>query len=291
MRAASWPIDRLPPDARVFEMNELTPLSPEEIPDASILAPDDAERIAKARTIVASCRAITGTFGDAYLTSRGIDISALPKGIARYHEESRALVFPARDEDGIIKACQRLFFGADGAPVMIEKNGNKKKKRLSKGLLKGAALSVPGDGDVLICEGAEDGLSLSFATRQPVRIAFGVSNLGTVPLPDGEPVIIVADNDKAGIEGAHAAAAMLVERGHAAKIVVPPDGVKDANELLIKQGAEAVRSMVAAAAPFEPMPDDTPEDGSAADDDIDAEIKRFARLKPIELSAVASSRK
>lgn len=159
-------------------------------------APDDAGRIAKAKAIVAACRAITGTFADAYLGSRCVDISALPKGVAGWHEESRALVFPACDERGGISACQRLFFNADGVPV-VENSG--KKKRRTNGVLRGSALSVPGEGDVLVCEGAEDGLSLWCATRQPVRVAFGVSNLGRVPLPDGAATVIVVDNDNPGM--------------------------------------------------------------------------------------------
>lgn len=212
---------------------------------------DESERIAQAQAILRSCKAIAGTPGEAYLRGRGIDPSALPKGVVGWHKESRALVFPARDAHGAIRACQRLFFGASDAPV-VEAGG--KKKRRTNGVLGGSALILPGDGDVLVCEGAEDGLSLWAATGWPVRCALGVAGLGEVPLPAGAAAVIVADNDKAGLEGAHKGALRLAERGHDVKIAVPPDGAKDANELLTKCGILAVKTMVENAEPLEPGP-------------------------------------
>lgn len=232
-------------------------------------------RIAAARAIIAACGPIAGTIGETYLTGRGIDAAVIPAGVVGWHAEKRALVWTARDRDGAVMSCNRLYFGRDGKPL-YERPG--KKKRLSKGQVKGSGAVLPGAGDTLICEGAEDGLTLWQATGQPVRIPFGISAMAAVPLPDGASVTIVADNDQPGQEGAKKAANGLVQRGHSVRIATPPAGVKDANELLVKQGADAVRAMVAAANPLEAANEPGKADTGLTDAEVDAEIARLAAL-------------
>jgi DNA primase len=232
------------------QMDKFAPLTSEEIAAAHVVSPDArdaAERIAKAKGIVLGCCPIAGTIAETYLAARGIDVSALPNGVAGWHKEDRALVIPIR-KSAAVTACSRLFFDKRGNPRLREDG---KKYRLINGILTGSALCLPGNGDILICEGAEDGFSLWQSTHQPVCVAFGTSNLGSVPLPDGAPVIIVADNDEPkpdgtqpGIEEAKKAAARLTARGHPVRIAIPPDGCKDANDVLIKHGENAVRALV-----------------------------------------------
>ncbi len=230
------------------------------------------DRIADARAIIAACKPIAGTIGETYLTGRGIDAAAIPEGVVGWSEDKRTLVWTLLDQGGAVTACNRLYFGFDGKPLY---DSHGKKRRLSKGHVKGSAAVFDGSGDILVCEGAEDGASLWQATGQPVRIAFGASNLGGVPLPDGAPVVIVADNDQSGRDGAQKAALILAGRGHSVRIAAPPEGVKDANELLVKQRADAVRAMVEAAAPFVA---DMQSEPAAPDDLTDAEIARLAAL-------------
>jgi putative DNA primase/helicase len=187
----------------------------------------------------------------------------LPLGVAGWHEESRALIFAARDKEGAVKACQRLFFNPDGTAALKEDG---KKKRITNGVLAGSALSLPGEGDALICDGAEDGLSLWQATRRPVRVPFGAGNFCAVPLPTGAAVVLVHDNTAAEIESAQKAAAQFVSLGRRVSIARPPDGIKDSNDLLVAHGAEAVRDMVARASPFAAMPHDNEAENGLADD-------------------------
>lgn len=228
----------------------------------------EAERIAKAQAIWNASVAIEGTLGDAYLRGRGID--RWPADAARWHAKNNALVFAATSAEGEIRAVQRLFFAADGAPI-LEKGG--KKLRRTNGVLYGTALTLRGEGGVLLCEGAEDGLTLWGATGRTVLAALGVSAIAAAPVPVNEPVTIAKDNDKPD-SPAHkktdAAARALTKDGHAVSIVMPPANIKDANELLTKQGEDAVRDMVAAAMPFV-APSLTPEE-------IEAEVEKLADL-------------
>jgi phage/plasmid primase-like uncharacterized protein len=200
---------------------------------------------AEARAIWIACAPIEATAGQAYLAGRGID--RLPTGVARWQVSSPALVFAATAPDGQVQAVQRLFFDARGKPL-LEKSGEK--RRRTNGVLRNAALTLPGEGDLLICEGAEDALSLWLATGRPVLAAFGASHLANIPVTLGKPIIIVADNDGPGRKVARKAAQALVAKGHAVSIAIPPDNIKDANELLVGRGEEAVRALVSEASPF-----------------------------------------
>ena len=70
-------------------------------------------------------------------------------------------------------------------------------------------------------------------------------------------MVLVADNDPPE-SPTHAAIGKainrLVERGHKVKLAHPPAGVKDSNDLLREQGAEAVKAMVAEAVEMNPPP-------------------------------------
>jgi phage/plasmid primase-like uncharacterized protein len=205
----------------------------------------EAARVAEARTIWNASAPIEETAGRGYLAGRGID--RLPTGVARWQVSSRALVFAATATDGQVRAVQRLFFDAQGKPL-LEKGG--KKRRRTNGVLRNAALTLPGEGDLLICEGAEDALSLWRATGRPVLAAFGASHLANIPVTLGEPVTIIADNDETGRKAACKAAQALAAKGHAVSIATPPDNIKDANELLVARGVEAVSALVSEASPF-----------------------------------------
>ena len=77
---------------------------------------------------------------------------------------------------------------------------------------------------------------------------FGLG-LATIPLEAGQPVTVCADDDGPGAAATaalnKAVAALLAQRHHVK--VARPQGVKDANALLISNGPDAVRSMVDAA--------------------------------------------
>ncbi|MBC7907619.1 MAG: DUF927 domain-containing protein [Rhodospirillaceae bacterium] len=239
----------MPPDDQFRPLDEteiiITP------PGIPVDPPEDAAaKIAIARALMRECGPIAGTPAALYLSSRSIDPAALPGGVVGWHGPSGAILFVANDANGKVQAVQRVYLTPDGTKA------NRKPVKQTNGPLKGAAMTLPGNGgEVLLCEGPEDALSLWQATGQPVRCAFGISALGEVPLPADAVAVLVADND-APDSPTHAAIRKainrLVERGFAVKLTRPPAGVKDSNDLLRDQGAEAVTAMVAAAVAMEP---------------------------------------
>jgi hypothetical protein len=241
----------LPPDdpwSTPLDMSGSTSTAPTDaVPDD-----DAADRIAKARAMVKECAPPAGTPAAPYLSRRGIAVDGLPKGVVGWHGKSGAVLFVARDGNGEIAAVQRVLLNPDGTAKL--KADNKKDKR-TNGLLKGAAMILPGQGEDLLTEGPEDALSLWQATGQPVHCGFGVAALGEVPLPAGAVAVLVADNDPPD-SPTHAAIGKavnrLVARGFTVKLARPPAGVKDSNDLLLEQGAEAVKAMVADADVMEP---------------------------------------
>lgn len=129
----------------------------------------------------------------------------------------------------------------------------------------GGVVVIRGEGEtVLACEGPEDALSLTVAVPEAAVICTaGAGTLHRVAehLTAGAVrVVLVADRDDAGRAGAEKAAAAVHEAGVPVAIAVPPDGCKDANELLRRDGLEAVRAMVDAAEPWGP----TAEEGGEA---------------------------
>jgi hypothetical protein len=228
------------------------PLGADDIARAESTPPaaDLAERIAKARALVSESAPIADTPAAAYLSGRGIDPARLPRGVVGWHAGSSAILFVARDGGGEVSAVQRVTLTPAGT-ARTDESGRKIKR--SNGAVTRAAMIVPGQGvEVLVCEGPEDALSLSQATGQPVRCAFGVAALGEVPLPDRAPVVLVADNDLPDAPARIAtdkAVARLIERGHLVKVCRPPEDIKDGNDLLRERGPQAVAEMVAGAAP------------------------------------------
>jgi hypothetical protein len=213
-----------------------------EVAAVSDVRADDITRIAKARSVIAESIPIAGTPAAIYLQSRGIDPAGLPKGVVGWHKRSSAIVYVARDAATAISACQRVFLTTEGKKAQVDP------VKRTNGVLRGAAMSLPGEGETLACEGPEDALTLWQATNRPVMCVFGLG-LATIPLEAGQPVTVCADDDGPGAAATaalnKAVAALLAQRHHVK--VARPQGVKDANALLISNGPDAVRSMVDAA--------------------------------------------
>jgi len=270
-------------DPRVSANLTSAPITEEDSRPATPLSDSGAEvdlmaRIAKAQTLAFGCIAIAGTPAAAYLASRAIDPSRLPDGQIGWHPESRAILFASRNAASDVVAVQRVFLNTDGTPKLDA--GGRKVKR-TNGALKGSAFTLLGDGaDILVCDGPEDALSLWQATGAPALCAFGMSWSG-LPIPNGASVVLVADNDAPGSAASKAvvkAIGNLVESGFQIKLTRPPLGVKDTNDLLREQGADAVRAMVAAA---EPPGSVELGDGSIPFDHR-AEIARLAKLTTLD---------
>ncbi len=195
-----------------------------------------AERAAEARAIWQAAIPVAGTLAEAYLRWRAIDppypaalrFAGLPYGKGRVRP---CLVCAVRDPGGEVKGIQRIWLADDGRGKAAVP-----KPKLSLGQVRGGAIRLgdpDGTGPLAVCEGPEDGLSLSAMLGAPVWVAAGATFLPAMQFPpEVQAVLIGADNDPAGREAADKAARAFARRGLAVRILRPLDGFKDFNDEL-----------------------------------------------------------
>ncbi|MEQ9589130.1 MAG: toprim domain-containing protein [Parvibaculaceae bacterium] len=181
-----------------------------------------------------------------YLGSRGLDgMDAAGGSIPSEDQRGVFVMFPARNAAGDVTGYQRVY---------VTRQGERKEgfPKLSVGVIDCAAFDVRPIGEeirpgfVAICEGPEDALTLAKAGVHAYA-ALGVSNMARAPLPDGMKVLAFLDDDKAGtqaIETANKAVAELQGRGFDVDVIRTYGGCKDVNELLQRDGIDAVRALV-----------------------------------------------
>jgi hypothetical protein len=169
-------------------------------------------------------------------------------------------VLALSDVAGEVTGVQRIWLAENGkgkAPVA--------KPKRSWGRVKGSAMrlgNLDGSGVVTVCEGPEDGLSLCSMLGGAVWACGGLSFMPAMEFPpEVHSIIIGADNDPQGREGALAAARSFAERGLSVRIIYPLEGFKDFNAELL--GVEPMtnpmfQERVNAAKPFDGWPDPLP---------------------------------
>ena len=226
----------LPQAARLLgagTQREAAPLSAANIIRANNGQPD---RSAEACAIWSRAIPAAGTVAEAYLRWRAIDppypaalrFAALPYGNS---VPLPCLVCAVRDSRGEVTGIQRIWLADDGRGKAAVP-----KPKLSLGRVRGCAIrlgELDGTGAVTICEGPEDGLSLSAMLGRPVWIAAGASFLPAMQFPpEVQSVLIAADNDPAGRDAADKAARGFAARGLAVRILRPLAGCKDFNDEL-----------------------------------------------------------
>jgi hypothetical protein len=153
-------------------------------------------------------------------------------------------------------AIHRTYLAPDGSS-----KADVPKPRMMLGSVAGSAVhlgELGENGVVGLAEGIETALSVMQACPQlPVWAALSSGNLEQVVLP-GEvtKVVILADNDGegAGLGAAQRAAARLHAEGRRVWIAHPPAAGDDFNDLLLKEGTDAVRMVVEAAGEWQPEP-------------------------------------
>ncbi|WBU52994.1 toprim domain-containing protein [Paracoccus sp. SCSIO 75233] len=212
----------------------------------------DAERIAKVAGIMRQTEGPDGTPVHAYLQGRGITIQ-LPDCIRfRRNAYGRygAMVALATDAAGDVLAIQQVYLTANGrkAPVDPVKRTNK----AVDGWAERAAVRLPGREPLVLCEGVETALSVWQATGQEVWACLGISNIARAPVPEQARVIIARDGDAPGskAEGQILRSAnTLSARGLTVLMATPPEG-EDFNDMLLRDGEDAIRNRIAAAEPF-----------------------------------------
>lgn len=126
--------------------------------------------------------------------------------------------------------------------------------RRTLGKLKGAVVVIqdrPG-GSVIVTDGVEDAIAIaSVAHKAHVVATLGVANFANARPHDGRLILFV-DNVDADRHAADRAAAKLTAAGIEVSMARPPDGVKDANDLLIKGGPDAIKAAIEARTLWKP---------------------------------------
>ena len=217
----------------------------------------------RAQTIWLEGGPIPGTLVETYLRGRGIDLRALGR-------VPRALRFSARvwnrEAACELPAMLAAIAGADGRflgvhrtwlelrPDAAVRKAPLRDPKMTLGSFRGGSIRLwrggsgrplreaPPGSVVVVTEGIEDGLTVALA-RPHLRVLCAVSlaNMAHVELPETvAEVILVADNDGTGSPAERAlerAVDVHLAAGRRVRIARPPAGVKDVNELLLREAA------------------------------------------------------
>ncbi|MEI8395388.1 MAG: toprim domain-containing protein [Rhodospirillaceae bacterium] len=204
---------------------------------------------------------IVGTLAEQHLRQRGLDNPNCPDLL--FHPDlahrSTGTGYPAmvaivRDAAGNPIGIHRTFLAPDGSgKALIEKS------RMMLGTVAGGAVRlVPlGDGSFL---GMGEGIETVLAVRPacpglPLWSALSAGNLEQVVVPEQvTTVIIFVDNDLSGtgLKAALRAAAFHHAAGRRVWIVMPPNPGDDFDDLLMREGLDAVRTVLATAWEWRP---------------------------------------
>jgi DNA primase len=198
-------------------------------------ATEVGDHVQYARRIWNNSGPVEGTPAEAYLASRSLPLDQLPDismlrfdrlSYAGSQERYPALVAAVQDAAGEVVGIQRTYLKETG-----EKLDPHRAKR-SLGSIKGNSIQIGESAPtMIICEGLEDGLSLSlWDDPLPVRVAAGAGLIRHIKLPGCTLRIIAGDNDDAGRAAATAAADHFRDRGMQATIIFPSPEFKDFNE-------------------------------------------------------------
>lgn len=227
-------------------------------------AADDAAKKAernrrKAHELYLSAVPIADTPAENYLKARALDFRAagleLP-GALRFHpqvycQETRsklpALVATIVSLEGRHLGTHRTWLQPDGSgkATLVEPKKSLGKYQggfipLWKGKHRCSMKDLPPGVAVYVSEGIEDGLSAVLADPS-IRCIAGISlsNIGSLVLPEQCPVHILGQRDekKKAIEAFASSVERLQARGHKVFLIYPPEGVKDYNDLLLRDAA------------------------------------------------------
>jgi hypothetical protein len=254
--ARSWcGLDNLDPSRLATERAKARKAAKANIEAAAEKAENNRRR---ALQLYLSAEPLPGTLAENYLISRGIDLRAAgmaAPGSLKFKAECfcaetqsklPAMVAAVVNLEGRHIATHRTYLRADGkgkASVLEAKKALGKYQSGFIPLWKGdrdcPMGELPPGTPVYVSEGIEDGLSVALA-RPSLRViaAISLSNLGALELPPQCPIHILGQRDEKmrAIEAFASAVAKLQGKGHDVFLIYPPQGVKDYNELLQRDG-------------------------------------------------------
>lgn len=206
--------------------------------------------------ILTGAETITGSPVARYLTGRGLTVPEAADLLFHpdlTHWETKtgypAMLGQVRDRDGAVIGLHRSYLAIEDESV-TKAPLDKARKMLGRVAGGAVRLADLGDGDRLaLSEGIETGLAVMTACPDlPVWATLSTSGLEQVDLPPGvRRVLILADNDTsgAGLRAAEAAARRLRAQGRDVAVVLPPEEGEDFNDLLLREGSEAVAALIA----------------------------------------------
>ncbi len=235
---------------------DLTRMGPQPKRGATKPSSKQADQAREIDHILSKAVPIAGTLGERYLAARGLpapDCADLLFHPDLTHWESRrgfpGLVAVVRAGSGNRIALHRTYLGDDGSAKAPVDNPRKMLASIAGGAVRLANLSA--DHVVGLAEGIETALSvMASCARLPVWATLSTSNLEQVVLPaEARKVVLLADHDlsNAGARAAAAAAARLHAEGRRVFIAMPPKEGDDFNDLLMREGIDAVRRVVESA--------------------------------------------
>jgi len=221
-------------------------------------------------------RPLQGTAAERYLQGRGL---AVPEGadllfhpdLANFETRAGypALIGLVRNRVGEVVALHRTYLQEDGGGAV--RKAAIPKPRMMLGRTGGGTVRLAplGRHGVLgLCEGIETGLAaMAACPGLPVWAALSTAGLEQALLPpEARRVVLLADHDRsgAGLRAAEAAAAKLRLEGREVAIAMPPREGDDCNDMLLRDGSQAVAALVDAAmrgAADAPPPASEPETG------------------------------
>lgn len=212
------------------------------------------------RFILSGCGPAAGTLVQTYLEARGLclpdtqDILFHPD-LAHWETKMGypALVALARDAQGQVVGLHRIWLALDG-----KDKADVPKAKMMLGPIAGGAVRLGNAGGEIVgvSEGIETGLAVAQAMPAlPVWAALSTSGMEKLRLPPNiRRVILLADHDQsgAGQKAAEMAAERFVAEGRRVWIALPPKVGEDFNDLLVREGKEAVRAVLNKAAEYHP---------------------------------------
>jgi predicted P-loop ATPase len=213
--------------------------------------------------ILSKAGPIAGTAAERYLASRALTVSRCADLLFHpdlTHWETRrgypGLVAVVRDCAGNRVAFHRTYLADDGSAKAPVKNHRKMLGSVAGGAVRLGDLTEAGL--LGLAEGIETALSVMTACPQlPVWATLSTRGLEQVVLPaEARKVVILADHDASGPgqRAALAAASRLQAEGRRVWLALPPKQDDDFNDLLVREGPDAVRAVVEAASEWTPAP-------------------------------------
>ena len=221
----------------------------------------EASRTDHAMAMWSGARPLAGTIAARYLVEfRGVPAKSISdlEPVARYHPAYRASPDARISHPALIVLATDSSDSSCGIQaVRLQANGRKfagSFPKISNGILTGAAVRLPGIGELIIAEGIEKGIVAWAATGRPVWVSLGSLIKVTLQVPDGTSVTLSRDQDRPDSPAAKAFDATcnaLVARGCRVSVACPPvadDGAKvDWDDLSRSDGIAAVSECIAAA--------------------------------------------